>query len=298
MIVLARSMGCYTIGPLAGRLIKVGEDSAVGSIRLTDVARQSYDARLPAAALAALLSAGCAGGRAASGGLDAALSRYEAGQYQQARRLAEEVRRQESRPDVRAKAAYLDGLCAYRLGDDAAAGDDLRIAAESGVAPTAGKARAVLGLVLLRADRPGEAAAQLAQASRALIGPDARQAAAHAALAYERAGDRSAARAWRRIAEADEQTMADAAGPGAGGFTLQAGAFRQRDHAARAARDATPIAQHHGLDPVNIVPMRDDHGEVMYLVQFGRFNSRTAATEARTKLGSLQIIVVSAKYAF
>jgi hypothetical protein len=239
-----------------------------------------------------VLLAGCASpssSTSAAADLSRALDDYHAKHYAQALERAAAVQRDAS-GELRCEAAYVGGLSAYRLGDLDEAGAHLDVAAGSASRPTAGRARAVLGLVLLDRDRPAEAAAHFAAAARDLEADNARQAALRAADAFRRAGDEAAAAAWTRIAEGRGRPP----DPGAGGaFTLQAGAFRQRPHAEKAALEAARVAEGHGLSPVRIVPRRDDRGSVLYVVQLGRFDSRTEAMSARRQLGRLQYIVAA-----
>ena len=190
----------------------------------------------------------------------------------------------------RAAAAYLAGLAAYRMGDFEEARRHLAVGARSPQPATAGSARAVLGLMLIEQQHDGEAAAQLAEASALLAGEDARRAASHAASAYQRAGVADSAARWLEIARRGGSPPPPGGG---GGFTLQVGAFRERRHADRAASEAAGVAERHGLLPVQVVPGRDDRGRTLYLVQFGRFESRLAAAAARGRLGELQFIVAT-----
>ncbi len=248
-----------------------------------------------------MLVMGCAAspGQPGATDLEFALRDYDAGRFTEARELSRRVEGDATTTDLRIKAAYLVGLCDYRLGDDSSARVNLAAAAGSTVQPTAGKAQAVLGLTLIRQNRPVEAAQHFAEASRSMTGDDARQAAAHAAYAYELAGNMRASRSWRQAALRPARTPTHSpalfGGDVSGAFTLQAGAFRKRAHAERAADDATAIARAHDLGPVRIVPTRNDRGDTLYLVRLGSFESRSAATAARLRLGELRIIVVAAR---
>ncbi len=78
---------------------------------------------------------------------------------------------------------------------------------------------------------------------------------------------------------------------GGGRFSLQAGAFRQRKHADKAARNVAQVVQQHGLGGIRIIESRDDRGRILYLVQFGAFQTRSAASNARRLVGRLEVIV-------
>ncbi len=247
--------------------------------------------RLPGLLAASALTAGCASaGSRNAADLEAARLDYEAGRYSQACTKASRVEGRSPGGATGANAAYLAGLSAYRLGDYEGAGRHLERAAASSIQPASGNAEAVMGMVLVAQGRHREAAPRFAAAARALEGEDSRRAAARAASAYRQAGDVVAAGQWDD-ASAASRTLALA---GAGGsFALQVGAFREQDRAERAAADAEPMAHAHGLAPVRIVSSSDDRGDMLYLVRFGRFNTRSAATAARSRLGDLRIIVAA-----
>jgi len=78
------------------------------------------------------------------------------------------------------------------------------------------------------------------------------------------------------------------------GFTLQIGAFNDKNRARNAAEDAESIARKEGLGRVRIIPRRDARGQPMYLVQLGWWVTRVEAAAARGKLGRLEYIVAPA----
>ena len=201
----------------------------------------------------------------------------------------------ETRGLVRDQAAYLAGLSAYQLGDMYGAQQQLTTAVESSDRTTAGKAKAVLGLVRVDQHRPGDAGVLLAEASEALTGEDSRQAAYQASRAYQEAGDETSARVWQRIADGGQtpgqQVLAMSSRANAGRFSLQAGAFRQRKHADDAARKVAQVVQQHGLGGIRIIESLDERGRILYLVQFGEFQTRSAASDARRLVGRLEVIV-------
>ena len=201
----------------------------------------------------------------------------------------------ETRGLKRDQAAYLAGLSAYQLGDLSSAQRQLMTAAESPDRATAGRAKAVLGLVRVNQDRPSDGALLLAEASGVLAGEDSRQAAYQASMAYREAGDDASARTWRRIADGrqtgGQQALAMNSGASVGRFSLQAGAFRQRKHADNAARNVAQLVQQHGLGGIRIIESRDERGRILYLVQFGEFQTRLSASNARRLVGRLDVIV-------
>ncbi len=227
--------------------------------------------------------------------LNSALADYEAKRYRLAEHQAAALARQ-TRGLMRDKAAYLAGLSAYQLGDLYEAQRQLATAVQSSDRTTAGRAKAVLGLVRVNQHRAHEAAVLLAEASGALTGENSRQAAYQAALAHQEAGDEASAGTWLRIADAGQTTgqraLAINSRSRAGRFSLQAGAFRRRQLADNAARSVADVAQQHGLGGVRIVESRDGRGRILFFVQFGRFDSRSAASSARRLIGRLDVIVV------
>ena len=226
--------------------------------------------------------------------LNSALADYEAKRYRLAEHQAAAIARQ-TRGLMRDKAAYLAGLSAYQLGDLYEAQRQLATAVKSSDRTTAGKAKAVLGLVRVDQHRPDDAAVLLAEASGALTGENSRQAAYQAALAHQEAGDETSAGTWFRIADAQQTTgqraLAISSRARAGRFSLQAGAFRRRQHADSAARSMADVSQQHGLGGVRVIESRDERGRILYFVQFGRFESRSAASSARRLIGRLNVIV-------
>jgi tetratricopeptide (TPR) repeat protein len=233
--------------------------------------------------LVLLIASGCettGGTKGPTGDLmSRAVADYEAGRYETASGGAEEVMRSASGPQLE-NAAYLAGLSAYRLGRSDQAERRLMTAAGSNRPETAGKAKAMLGIIRLDQNRPREAIDLFEAAAGMLTGSDAERAREHAQLARSRAG------------EPDSPGIHHyASAAGAGQFALQVGAFRDADGAGRAAREAQTIADRAGLGPVRIVPGTDEQGGRLYLVQFGRFASRGAAATARAEIGTLEYIV-------
>lgn len=226
--------------------------------------------------------------------LNSALADYEAKRYRLAEHKAATIAGQ-TRGLMRDKAAYLAGLSAYQLGDLDQAQRQMATAAKSSDRTTAGRAKAVLGLVRVDQHRPHDAAVLLAEASGALTGENSRQAAYQAALAYQEAGEETSGATWFRIADAEQPTGQRAGAINsearAARFSLQAGAFRQRQHADNAARNVADVAQQHGLGGVRVLESRDQRGRILYFVQFGRFESRSAASSARRLIGRLDVIV-------
>ena len=219
--------------------------------------------------------------------LDQARHDYEAGQFVKAEAGARQAMSAATGPD-RAEAAYLAGLSSFRLGSIHTAETNFLIAAESSDRQVAARAQSMLGVIRLKQRRPSEAAVLFASAEPMLTGEDARQLARYAAIANQQAGDYTASRQW------SSKSVSLGASPAGGSFSLQVGAFRERDHAERAAAEARLVADPQGLGPVRIVTSADERGRQLFLVQFGSFGSRSAAAGVRQRLGKLQYIVTLA----
>ena len=192
------------------------------------------------------------------------------------------------RTDGPGRADYLAGLSAYGIGDNEQARLRLTAAVTELHGEDAAGAWATLGLVELAQDRPASAAEAFAVAWPALHGRDARQAARFAAAAHRQLGDDRAAAVWGRRADAHEDRPQRR-----GSFTIQVGAFRDRDRAERAAVDAAQVAEECGFGPIRIVTRNDRRGTALYVVQLGSFGTRTEAASARERVGNLQYIVAA-----
>jgi len=237
--------------------------------------------------IAMITLAGCGFTPTAGGAdaLNAAMNDYHAQRFTQAQKAADAVATGPDRA-LRGRADYLRGLCAYRLGHHDEARRRLAAATTGLDGVEAAKARAALGLVALAQHRPAEAAESFAAACPELGGQDAGQAALFAAVAFERAGDKESAARW-------DQVGRESPSPRRGGFTIQIGAFRQRERAERAAVEAADIAQEMGMAPVRIVTRTDHRRGVFYVVQLGSFQTRSEAAGARRRVGNLQYIVAA-----
>jgi septal ring-binding cell division protein DamX len=223
-------------------------------------------------------------------GVNLALASYNAQHYDQAQTQATEAMTKLHTPQ-REEAAYLAGLSAYRLGRIDDAERHFMAACASPDTPTAAKAKAMLGEVRLDQHRPREAATLFSEAAPSFKGDDAKRCAASAAIAYQQSGDAASSKRW---ADAANGVTGAPSETNRSGFTLQVGAFKEKNRAQRAAEEAQRLAKREGLGEVRIIPRRDERGQPMYLVQFGSFPTREAAAAARAKIGRLQYIVAAA----
>lgn len=234
--------------------------------------------------LLSVLLAGCNDKPQASSLLGQALQDYEAERYTLAHQRAVEVMNGAPTRE-REQATYLAGLSAYHYGDIDEAERHFATVIDSVDLRLAGGAQAMLGQIRLDQHRAGDAARLFESAYRKLNGEDGRQAARYAAIAHQQAGNSLAAQRWSDIGHG----YASLESPR--GFALQVGAFREHRRAVSAARNAETISTINGHGPVHVVPTKDQRGRELYLVQFGRFETRNAASEARTRLGHLEFIV-------
>ena len=229
----------------------------------------------------------------ATGRLDESLVRYNAGQYQEAYDGAMAALRGTA-GEERAQANYLAGLSAFRLGRLNEAERLLLASAASSDPTLSGRSRAIIGLIRMEQDRPLVAAEEFKAAARLLDGNEAAEAAYRAGMAYQAAGDWSSARAQFTIASARGGTgiaRQAEAGIQQTGFTIQVGAYANRENAERAAAEHRPMAERHGLGAPRIVPRHDSRGQLLYIVQFGQFGTQAAAERELATLNNRRLIV-------
>lgn len=237
--------------------------------------------------------AGCAS-TSGTTSLDGALRSYRSGRYAEAHQAAAGIARDTTAQDRHA-AAYVAGLSAYQLGRLHEAEHQFRTARAATDEQTAGRATVMLGMISTSHERPSQAAEFFIEAYPKLSGGEARQAASRAASACAESGDETRATHWQsiaaRTAEGGVPVVAIPEARPTGQFTLQVGAFRERSRAASAARSAEDQARAAGLGTVRILGPEQVGGS-MYLVQLGRFSTRSEAAAVRAQLGRLEYIVV------
>jgi tetratricopeptide (TPR) repeat protein len=236
----------------------------------------------------ALSSTGCSEDTRASG-LDAAVTDYEAGRYDDALGKANSAySRLSGAPKY--EAAYIAGMSAYELDRFREAEGRFAISGEAADRNVAGRSKAMMGLIRLRENRPRDAARYYTDAAKLLEGDDSAQASYQAGLAYQAAGDPSSARAQFIIASGRsrdaEVRKAAASRLDQAGFTVQVGAFSRAANAERAAEDVRPKANRNHLGSVHVVERRDSRGRTWHLVQVGAFGTRQAAERARSLLAA------------
>jgi len=212
---------------------------------------------------------------------------YQAGRYEDARQAASREA-DRSRGEQAERARLYEGLAAHAEGDYAAAQLALEPLTRSRDDETAGRAGATVGLIAFERGRYDKAAACLSEAADRLDGADAVRARTHAALAYEKLGDDRAAAEQRALAMAAGESASRWRGGSVshhdGAYTVQLGAFSNRARAARLAEMSRGLARARGFGEPHVVLSRGSAGEPLYLVQMGRFETKTAAEHARAGL--------------
>ncbi len=244
--------------------------------------------------LASLLLAACSNEQRTTD-LNSALNDYNAGQYQLSYDKANHALPGASGAE-RERANYIAGLSAFKLNRLQDAERHMMVAAGSADREVSGKARATLGHIRMKQERPGEAAAYFKDASERLTGEEAAKASYEAGVAYRAAGEMSAARSQLNIAatsapggsatreNAQDQLQST-------GFALQIGVFADRANALRAYQEAQNLAAKHRLGSARMTNTHDQRGRTIYVVQVGGFGTRDAAERARTTVGRKEYVV-------
>lgn len=229
---------------------------------------------------AAAAAAGCQ--TAPKAGLSQAIADYEAQRFAAAHQGAVDSMRSATGIE-REQAAYVAGLSAFQLGRMDEAELRLQAAVNSSDKRTAANAKVMLGQIRLSQGRHAEAATMFETAAPNLDGEDARQATRFATRSHQLAGNTAAA---SRL-----QASSGSGGGTGSGFTLQVGAFQERQRADSAASAAGDLSRREGLGQVSVVPRIDSRGRLLYVVQLGHFMTRMAAEQARERIGKREYIV-------
>lgn len=243
-------------------------------------------------ALVGLVAGGCATREDTR--LQQATAEYEQGSYEAAYRTALPLS-QTSGPQ-REAGAYVGGLAAWKQGRRHDAVRLLTIATRSRDAALVADAHAAVGMVYAELGQYDSSARHLLQAAPALQGQHQANAYYYAAIAQQKLGRHPQARTNFTLArnasrdagfrrQVDEQLSVT-------GYTLQVGAFRQRDNAMNAAGQLAQQAGQLRLGAPRIVDSRDGQGNPLHLVQLGQFTTYQSALDARQRLGQQQAIVV------
>lgn len=176
---------------------------------------------------------------------------------------------------LRAEAAYVAGMSAYKLDDLPGAEQRLDLACASPDPQVAGRAYAQLGSIKRSQKRYLEAAADFNSAASRLQGDESTKARHEAGVASRAAGSPTGGRGATAGAP-----QAAVAGP----WTLQGGCFRDRANADRSAATISSMSVAKGLGPARVVAVNEGNG-LLFCVMIGEFASRQAAEDAKARLG-------------
>lgn len=208
--------------------------------------------------------------------LDSAIRDYDASRYQQAYDSARLTRLRASGLE-REEAAYVAGLSAMKMDRPVTARELLQEASASSNRQLAGTSGVTLGTLLLEDGEPFAAARAFDKASERLTGSDALKARRAAASAYKSAGRND-------IAEARLSGTPAPSPAGMGSFTIQGGAFHDRDRATARAKELSTAARRTSLGTARVIPARVK-GKSGFLVQIGSYDTRSDAESVRRMLG-------------
>lgn len=246
---------------------------------------------LTALTITLMLSMGCETTPNTGSAITQATQAYEAGELTTARRKAEPLAKAAGpRSD---EAAWIVGLCDYREGKLASAQSRFRYVTTGTDQPLAAQARIMMGQIELAEGQPTKCLASLARAWPDLPETHHRRAAELGVSAAESLGDARAEDLWlSRMPAASTRTTKEMISLRER-FTLQAGAYRNRDGAetARSQLDGEPGMIR--LGQASIRTRTDRRGDTLYLVQIGSFSTRSAADAARRGLGGAEFVVVA-----
>lgn len=244
---------------------------------------------------AGLLIAAGVGCEAQGPKLDEAMSRYNAGDYHASYDLSRQAAQQSS-GESQAKANYISGISAYRLGRDAEAIRYLAPLSTSTNAEIAANSSATLGLIHESRRQYDQAAAYYQQAIPKQQGEEQARTHYQLGMALQKLGRTAQAREHLSLAisrSSDAQFQAAVRQHlQTTGFTVQVGAYTQQVNADRRAQYIGPIATRLGLGGPRIVPTITDRGERHFLVQVGAFSTWASAQKAREQMGMKDSTIV------
>ncbi len=229
------------------------------------------------------------------GPIEQAQTQFQSGHYAEAYNLASRSAATAG-GQQRYLAHYLAGISAYRLNNLSAAERYLKVAASSNDQSLAADARSTLGLIYSQQGRYAQAAETLLSGARLQHGDDRAQAYLYAGIALQKIGRWPQARTSLLLAR---QSTRD---PGlidridqqlaVTGYTIQVGAFKEKENADRLASTLAPRAASVSAGPVIVVPKIGPDGRTIHLVQVGRFATFGAANRMRQVLGQSGAVIV------
>ena len=235
---------------------------------------------------------GC-GSRGPYASLDDANSAYQRGDYPQAYAFASAISNDGPSLD-RFEAAYIAGLSATQLGEDAKAVKHLKRAVRAYDKQMASDAGVMLGLAYARQGKNAEAAETLIAAAPGQAGEAQAKAWFHAGDAQQRLGRWASARDYLLLAKSkthdpslvgaiDERLSVN-------GFTLEIGSYADLANAEAAATKYDAVAKKIGLKGTRMVEDPARRGRVR--VHVGEFSTFASAASYREPLGLPDAFVV------
>lgn len=232
--------------------------------------------------------------RASSSTIEEITALYEAGDYQAAYEVAKPVAWDRYRDD-RFEAAYIAGLSAQALGDLAEAEKMLKKSLQTKNESLAADAAYALGILHSQQGRYGNAYAQLFWAADRLEGERKANATFYAGIAQQKLGEWSQARTTLIVAK-NQSTDPTLRGLIAEqiqvtGWTLQLGAFTDRERARRQAESVAAQAVDLQLGLPRLVAGTTAEGQPVTRVEVGQFASYQSAIRYRDALGQAGVII-------
>lgn len=241
----------------------------------------------------AFTAVGCAGRARAD--IVTARAALDAGNYQEAYDVSSRVLNR-SGGTARHEAAYLAGLSAYRLKRFSEAEELLTMAASTNTSQLRGKSMAMLGLVYIDGGRLDVAARTLSKAAEFLTGQDRANAYFYAAVASQRLNRPAEARTLMMLAARYnvENDMGDRITQAlrTTGYTIQIGIFADAAQARAAGERLLGRSQSLGIGYPRVEHRKRADGQVIHLLQIGRFSTFNAAAAKRHELGINDAVIV------
>ena len=268
-----------------------GSQCTLGDIHGWRSPMTNLPAALSTLTIMLMMSMGCETAPSTRSAITQATEAYEAGQLEVARAKAVPlVQASGPRSD---EAAWIVGLCDYREGNLASAESRFRYVTTGTDRPLAAQARVMLGQIELAQGQPSQCLASLARAWSDLPETHHRRAAELGVTAAEALDDPRAEDLWlSRMPAATSRTTSQMISLRER-FTLQAGAFRNRDGAESAKVQLEEQPGINKLGTANIRTRTDRRGDTLYLVQIGSFSTRSAADAARRGMDAVEFVVVA-----
>lgn len=221
--------------------------------------------------------------------LTLASARYEAGDFNRARDLAEPLLSQ-SQPQAD-EAAWIVGLCDYRQEKFNDARKQFRFVTSGPDRALSAQARVMLAQIDLAEGQPSLSLTSLTRAWPDLPAPHQRRAAELAVSAAQALNDTRSEDRWlARMPAAPSRTTPEMTAI-RDRYTLQAGAYRNRSGAE--SLQSTLNDQNTLLGDATIRTRTDRRGQTLYLVQIGSFTTRAAANAARGHVQKSDLVVVA-----